>query len=157
MPINMDFTNIETAGGDFEPIPAGAYKATVFNVEETTFKTGAKGYSVTFKVQDGEHAGRRLWTNYVTHTADGAMNTTGLAFLKGFLVAIGFTDEQLNSAQPILETDMMGRACVVQVSVGHYQGKANNSVEQVLPSNADITKAAAAATAAPATASTSSW
>ena len=44
----------DPTAGDFAPLPAGTYTARVTHGELTTAKTGTPGYTLTFKVADGE-------------------------------------------------------------------------------------------------------
>jgi hypothetical protein len=50
------------AAGDLEPLPTGEYIAVIEHGEGTEGKTkGTPGYKLTFRVVEGEHAGRRFW------------------------------------------------------------------------------------------------
>ena len=54
--------NETNAAGEFAPLPAGEYIARVIGGECVTSKTNeTPGYKVTFKVIEGEHAGRCIW------------------------------------------------------------------------------------------------
>jgi len=137
MPIRMDLTGVE-AGGDFEPIPNGAYPCTVFDVEQRTGKDSGQPYlSVQFKVQGGEYDGRRLWSNY-------SLQQQSLWAIKGLLITLGWSEEQLAGQFEFEPTELMGKACVVVATVGDYQGKATNNVDRVLPADAQTGPAAAA-------------
>lgn len=46
---------------DFVPLPRGTYVAHVVSGELSKAKTGTPGYKLTFKVIDGEYAGRQVW------------------------------------------------------------------------------------------------
>lgn len=50
-----------TAAGEFAPLPAGVYAAHVHAGELFTAKSGTAGYKITFKVIEGEFAGRFTW------------------------------------------------------------------------------------------------
>jgi hypothetical protein len=49
------------AAGEFAPLPAGTYVARVIHGELANAKTGTPGYKLTFRVVEGEHAGRQFW------------------------------------------------------------------------------------------------
>jgi hypothetical protein len=52
------------AASDFAPLPAGEYVARIISGELFTSKTNATpGYKLTFRVLDGEHAGRQFWSD----------------------------------------------------------------------------------------------
>lgn len=49
------------AAADFAPLPTGNYTARLVGGELFTARSGTPGYKLTFRVLDGEHAGRLLW------------------------------------------------------------------------------------------------
>lgn len=49
------------AAEDFAPLPAGEYVAAIEAGELFTAKSGTAGYKLTFRVAEGEYAGRRFW------------------------------------------------------------------------------------------------
>jgi hypothetical protein len=49
------------AASDFTPLPAGTYVARIVSGELATAKSGTPGYKLTFKVLEGEYAGRQFW------------------------------------------------------------------------------------------------
>ncbi len=51
------------AAADLVPLPAGTYEAHVQTVELFNAKTGTPGVKMTFRVAEGEHAGRYLFHN----------------------------------------------------------------------------------------------
>ncbi len=56
---------------DFAPLPAGEYVARIIAGELATSKTkGTPSYKLTFKVLEGDHAGRQFWHDvYLTEAA----------------------------------------------------------------------------------------
>lgn len=83
------------AAEDFKPMPAGDYVATVESGELFTSKTkGTAGYKLSFRVVEGEHAGRRFWHDvWLTEAA--------LAMAKRDLSKIGVTSlDQLERPLP---------------------------------------------------------
>lgn len=66
----LDLFDATTAADDLGPLPKGTYVALAVKGERTTAKTGTAGYTVEFKVIEGEYAGRRVWmTKYLTPAA----------------------------------------------------------------------------------------
>ena len=49
------------AAADFAPMPSGQYVCRVVSGELFKAKTGTPGYKLTFRVLEGEHAGRLIW------------------------------------------------------------------------------------------------
>lgn len=65
-----DWFDSTQAADDLGPVPKGVYVAVVSKFEKTTAKTGTAGYTITFTIQEGEFAGRKLWrTLYDTPAA----------------------------------------------------------------------------------------
>jgi hypothetical protein len=58
-------TDVEDSGGDFTPLPVGVYNCTIDSLELTESQAGNEMIKVTYKVKDGEHAGRLIWDNVV--------------------------------------------------------------------------------------------
>ena len=57
-----DAWNSTEAADEFKPLPPGEYLARIVTGELFTAKTkGTPGYKLTFRVVDGEHAGRQFW------------------------------------------------------------------------------------------------
>lgn len=56
--------NLNDFGG-FDPIPAGDYKAYLYDVQAKTFSTGSQGFTLTFKIAEGPHQGRQVYDNLV--------------------------------------------------------------------------------------------
>jgi hypothetical protein len=57
----LDAWESTEAASDFAPLPAGTYAARLIAGELFTAKSGTPGYKLTFKVIEGEHAGRQFW------------------------------------------------------------------------------------------------
>ena len=82
------------AATDFAPMPAGTYTARVIAGELTNARSGTPGYKLTFRVIDGEHAGRQFWHDvWLTQAA--------LPMAKRDLGKLGVTSlEQLEAPLP---------------------------------------------------------
>ena len=61
--LNFDANEVEPAKG-FEPLPDGNYKAVISASEEKETKAGNGKYlAMTFDIIEGDHKGRKVWTN----------------------------------------------------------------------------------------------
>jgi Protein of unknown function (DUF669). len=61
--LNFDSTKVEA--GEFEPIPAGEYRAMIVSSEmkDTAAGRGDKRLDLRFEIVDGKHKGRKLFEN----------------------------------------------------------------------------------------------
>lgn len=63
------FDEVEAAD-DFRPLPKGAYVAVAVSGRLDKARTGTDGYTVEFRIVEGEYVGRRIWmTKYLTPAA----------------------------------------------------------------------------------------
>lgn len=93
------------AADDFNPLPAGTYIARLVSGELTTAKTGTPGYKLTFRVLEGEYAGRQLW-------CDIWLTPAALPMAKRDLAKLGITTlDQLETPVP------PGMRCSVKVTL----------------------------------------
>lgn len=82
----LDLFDRTTAADDFGPLPKGSYVALAVKGERVTAKTGTPGYTVEFKVLEGEFSGRRVWkTWYFTSAA--------MQYTKRDLAKLGITSK----------------------------------------------------------------
>lgn len=94
------------AAGDFEPLPNGTYVARIVAGELGMSRTNSTpGYKLTFKVLEGEHAGRQFWHDvWLTEAA--------LPMAKRDLAKLGVsTLEQLEAPLP------KGIRCAVKLAL----------------------------------------
>jgi Protein of unknown function (DUF669) len=93
------------AAADFAPLPSGTYTCRVIAGELFTAKSGTPGYKLTFRILDGEHAGRQVWH-------DLWLTPAALPMTKRDLGKLGVTDPgQLESPLPT------GIRCSVKVAL----------------------------------------
>jgi len=52
------------AANDYDVIPAGEYTANTLKVERFKSKNNTAGYKITYKIVEGEHKDRRLWSDH---------------------------------------------------------------------------------------------
>ena len=89
-----DQWNRAEAATDFAPLPAGTYVARVLSGELNTSKSGTPGYKLTFRVLEGEYAGRQFWH-------DVWLTPPAMPMAKRDLGKLGVTDpEQLEQPLP---------------------------------------------------------
>lgn len=66
----LDRFDTTAAADDLGPLPRGTYIAVAVSGGLTTATTGTSGYTVEFRVMEGDHTGRRVWkTWYLTQAA----------------------------------------------------------------------------------------
>jgi hypothetical protein len=113
---------------DYEPLPAGDYNVVVEKAEATNSKKGDPQLVVTFVVQDGVHAKRKLWHR--------------LTFIPGNGVGLAINFRQLDAlgATPLLEQGgslaqvagfLTGKSATVAVKQREWNGKMQNDVSDV--------------------------
>jgi hypothetical protein len=74
--------NSTEAAEEFSPMPAGKYTCHLIDGElSNSSRKGTPGYKMTFKVIDGEHAGRKLWHDIWLTPASMSMAKRDLARL----------------------------------------------------------------------------
>jgi hypothetical protein len=80
---------------DLGLLPAGEYSCRLLDGAAFTAKSGTRGYKITFEVVDGDHAGRRIWSEPMWLTP------AAMALTKRELGRIGVTRlEQLDHPLP---------------------------------------------------------
>ena len=125
-----------------EPIPPGTYRLFVFDIEPRTPKTGGADYlSVTFEVEAGQYAGRKLWDLFfLDHTNEKARDVSRWRL-----------EELAQSCDvpTLTDTDeLVGGVCTAKVDIEEQEGfDPRNKVRRYL-----VLKAKSAAPTAPAAA-----
>lgn len=149
----LDLSEADTSG--FQPIPAGSYNCTVYEAEEVEtagtgkLPAGTKMVKVRFSVQDEDHEGHPLFTNYPLpnedEQPDAEKRRKSLGSFVNFLVALGYDEAKIKSKGFDLEnlTELEGKECVVRVAIGDYQGEPTNQVKGVKPAGSPTSSATA--------------
>lgn len=131
MPIKLDFTDVKQNSG-FEPLPAGFYRATVFEIEPTKVKSPeSKNYnepmlSFTFKLITHN---RRAWNNYI-------LNKDNLWLLQRDLPAMGVPAENLVGQIEFEPRDVLGKEVMLEFALGPKWNNPDvqeNTIVQVHP------------------------
>lgn len=85
---------VEAADDFGSPIPPGKYSCIWRKGELTASRKGTPSYKLTLEIEDGEHAGRKLWHDiWLSHAA--------AAIAKRDLAKLGITNPRVQLAQPI--------------------------------------------------------
>lgn len=133
--LNVDQETFDSAGANFEPVPAGNYKATVFEVTSGEVKSGDnKGkprLNVQFRIADGELSpegkkvgNRRVFSGINAFYGKSAKTGEPVApfDLVGIVKALGGTSEDLAD----LDTDdWLGKE--LEIKVAHEEKKTKES------------------------------
>ncbi len=122
MPIKLDFSGVTEEG--LEPIAPGVYEANVYNVTNKIGKDSGKPY-LEFEFSLPTEQNRRVWSNY-------SLTPQALWKLKSVLLKLGFDAKQLAGDFDLEPSEILGRKCRVKLKIEEYQGKPNNTVDDVL-------------------------
>lgn len=79
--LDLNLEGYEAQTSDFSPLPAGSYVCQISNTESYYSKAQRPNLKVTLTVQDGDYAGRKIWTNFCLDAE------VGLKILKSMAVA----------------------------------------------------------------------
>jgi hypothetical protein len=144
------YTDYEAApNGDFEPIPNGVYVAQIVEGEIANTKSGGVMVKWTWKIEEGEHAGRLIWHNINLVNSNPKAQQIGQAEQAAIRAAIG-------KPTAASTEDYCFIPCLIRVGLeidksGQYKPK--NKVEAVKPLTQNVTAFAGAmnagATSAP--------
>ena len=124
MAIQLDFTGVEAL--NFFPVPPGKYHCTVAGVKPKAASTGSKMLEWVMQVETDEFAGRRLFLNTV-------LTEKSLWKTKQCLLALGFTEDELEGNFELDPVELVGLECIVVAGVEEYQGVERNSVDRFEP------------------------
>ena len=129
MSYTMKFSEdvLESKGStSMEPVPAGSYNATVFDIKEETVRSGANEgkprFNVQFRISEGQYENRRVFSYVPLYVANDAWKAA--AFFK----SLGFDVKAGNFKVPDTN-DILGKPIGVRVKVGAgLNGEARNEV-----------------------------
>lgn len=122
--ININAEDLAPQQSSYEPVPAGTYSTTVFDVTPTEVKSGDNvgkpQYKVQLRIAEGQYENRRLFTYVPLYT--------GKAFWKtqAFFSALGYDmkDGQFKVPTP---AELSGKAIMAKVTiVDGLNGEDNN-------------------------------
>jgi|TARA_R110000782_G_scaffold24891_6_gene64676 hypothetical protein len=112
--------------GSFDPVPAGSYNATIYNIEVENVRSGANEgkprFNIQFRISEGQNENRRVFSYVPLYIANDFWKTQ--AFFKGLGVdmkAGDFTVPEANS--------LLGKSIGVRVKIGtDMNGQPRNEV-----------------------------
>lgn len=122
--ININPEDLAPQQSSYEPVPAGTYNTSVFDVTSTEVKSGDNAgkpqYKIQLRISEGQYENRRLFTYVPLYT--------GKAFWKtqAFFTALGYDmkDGQFKVPTP---TELSGKAVAAKVTiVPGLNGEENN-------------------------------
>lgn len=123
--MQIDFSNIS----EFKTMPKGQYPVRVTELVLVKASTGNKMIKWTLKVTDGEFKGRNLWTNTV-------LTEESLWVLRNYLTALGV--EVPKASVNIEFSKIIGKVAIADVTVGEYNGKPKNYINDLISANGTI-------------------
>jgi len=119
--------SLESKGtSNLEPVPAGSYNATVFDIKEETVRSGPNEgkprFNVQFRISEGQYQNRRVFSYVPLYVANDAWKAA--AFFK----SLGYDVKAGNFKVPAT-VDILGKPIGVRVKVGSgLNGEARNEV-----------------------------
>lgn len=126
---NQYIKQAEEAGeslGEFTPIPEDNYDVKVLEAKATTSKSsGSEMIAVTWVIEGGPHAGRRLWS-YLS-LSEKAINIT----IKNLTTLGARTLMESGASLEQVAASLVGTKATLKVIVGEYQGKPKNEVKNI--------------------------
>lgn len=122
----------EQAAIAFSALPAGEYGVVVTEATAVESKNGKPMIKVKLRVQDGAHAGRVVFNNFVVSTD----NPTALGFFFRNMKAFGLDATYFagNPTMPEIADRLLGIPVIVTLGVRTYQGEEQNEVKTIRPS-----------------------
>lgn len=113
-----------------DPLPVASYSAVVTKAtyNPQSKNSGNPAVALEWTVNEGEYEGRKLFRSY-------SVQPNALVFLKQVLVALGIDPEDLSTEIDIdsVLDDILGSECMLDISIGEYNGSPNNQVDKVRP------------------------
>jgi Protein of unknown function (DUF669) len=130
---SVNWSDLKTTADDagFEPLPANDYDVVIDTAAAKQASSGKNMISVQFKVESGPYQGRSLWNQFVISPE----NANALAFFFRHMAALGLNSEYFKAEPPLerVAADLIGRRCMVKVSIRQWQGQDRNQVDAVAP------------------------
>lgn len=116
--VPKDYTPSTGNNGPIEPLPAGTYNATVFEVKAEEVKSGANAgkprWNVQFRISDGQYDNRRVFSYIPMYVAGDFWK------FESFFSALGYEVKGKFSVPEI--KDLLGKPLAVRVKVREAEG-----------------------------------
>lgn len=104
-----------TSGGDYSPIPAGSYNATVYDIKQEEVKSGPNAgkprFNIQFRISEGQHENRRVFGYIALYVAGDFWKT------QSFFSALGYDMKSGKFEVPEVN-ELLGKAVGIRVKVG---------------------------------------
>lgn len=144
---SINWSDLQKAAGEasIDAVPADVYDVFIDTATAKQASTGKDGVVVVFKIENGPHAGRKIFNNFWISPE----NQNALAFFFRHMNALGL-NEAFFAAQPSMESvakALVGRRARVNVTIRQYNEQDQNDVKTIMP---PLNGAGAVATPAPA-------
>ena len=113
-------------GGSYEPVPAGSYNASIYNIELEKVRSGPNEgkprFNIQFRISEGQYENRRVFSYVPLYVANDFWKAQAFFKSLGFDMKAGdFTVPEAN--------DLLGKAIGVRVKIGSDQnGQPRNEV-----------------------------
>lgn len=123
----IDMSGVAESGG-FEVLPKGVYPFVVSSAEYKLSQAGNRMFSLQLEVEDGDYAGRKLFTNIT-------FSQKALGMAKLTLKALGASYYDATDFVPSQETanELVGLRGRAQVAIEKYEGEDTNRVKNIKP------------------------
>jgi len=124
----VDLSGVEEDGG-FEVLPKGVYDAAVETCEFKHSKTGNPMWALKMVVEDGDYAGRKLFTHLIF--SEKMMGRTKKAIRT--LGAADLLEGPFNPKSADVTEALVGKRCRIQVDISEYEGEKRNEIKNLRP------------------------
>jgi hypothetical protein len=119
-------SSANAGGGSYDPVPAGSYNATIYNIEVEKVRSGANEgkprFNIQFRISEGQNENRRVFSYVPLYVANDFWKTQ--SFFKG----LGFDMKAGDFTVPEADT-LLGKAIGVRVKIGtDMNGQPRNEV-----------------------------
>lgn len=126
----VDFDNVEDSA--YEALPKGRYGMVVEECEFTYSQAGNPMWTMKLEVEEGEYAGRKLFSHMVMAGKGMPITKKQLARIAPHLLEGPFDPED----EEIIE-QMVGLRVVAQVTTKKYEGEWTNNIKNLYPAEDD--------------------
>ena len=145
----LNFAGVQ-ASGDLSPIPDGTYEMSVVSVKPKTASTGSPMLEWVFEVESGNFTGRRVFSNTI-------LLANSLWRTKDFLIALGFTDDELNGEFELVPSELIGLRAYAIVGSKMVSGTMRNEIIRLVPSTTTSVSVTPPVSSADAPVATRTW
>jgi len=123
---NITEEALASSGGSYDPVPAGSYNATIFNIESEQVKSGPNEgkprFNVQFRLTGDKVDNRRVFSYVPLYVANDFWKT------QAFFKSLGFDMKSGKFTVPEV-ADLLGKSIGVRVKIGTDQnGQPRNEV-----------------------------